>query len=293
MSKMSEILASYSDEELEQRRLALRAKVDLEYADFQAHLKIGRCHICKKSLKNFNPDAPCFHWFLLPKGIRKRHFDKYLKQPIGYHQLTGYLRWHAHLEGGFGAINDLKAETSSNKMREVTIRYKNLEWSFTFSESDYKGHIGKKAGHEPHYHVQMTVDGRPFLGFNNYHIPFTDVDFQVIETQRQAPGAIEIRHRYGEGASILEDEEAFKVIDQEHSTKGDETNADYRCFTTFIPPKGKKISGEMIRKAIEESNITGRPYSNILAEMEPDLIVTKDVEAGPNVTEMKKRSGGK
>jgi hypothetical protein len=290
---MRDFLTSFSEEELELRRLVHRAKVDIEYSRFLLSLDEGKCHICQMKLNEFNAEEPCFHWFLNPDGIRKKHFDKYLTRPIGYHQLTGYLRWFAHLEGGFGAINDLETETSSNKMREVTIRYKNLEWAFAFSESDYNGHTGKKAGAYPHYHVQMTIDDRPFLGFNNYHIPFTEVDFQILEIQRQAPDAMNIRHRYGEGASILEDEEGFKLIDQEYSLKGDESNADYHCITTMIPPKGQKISGEMIRQAIEESNKTGRPYSNILAEMQPDLIVTKDVEAGSNVAEKKKRSGGK
>jgi hypothetical protein len=76
-------------------------------------------------MNSFDEGRPCFHWFTYPTGIRKKHFENYLKYPIGFFQLDSYFRWLANTEKPIANINDLKDETSSTSYLETTFKYKN------------------------------------------------------------------------------------------------------------------------------------------------------------------------
>jgi len=54
------------------------------YEEFRASYKIGKCSLYGLSLTEFSSSKPCFHWFLRPHGIKKKHFTKYLSTPIGF-----------------------------------------------------------------------------------------------------------------------------------------------------------------------------------------------------------------
>ena len=55
--------------------------------------------------------------------------------------IENYLRWVASEEAFAKNINDL-ADEGSGKLLELTIKYKNLKWSFSCGESDLNGHEG-------------------------------------------------------------------------------------------------------------------------------------------------------
>lgn len=57
-------------------------------------------------------------------------------------------------------INDLSEETSDSSFLETTIKYKNIEWSFSIGKTDKEGHQTAKIGDKPHYHLQMKVDNQ-------------------------------------------------------------------------------------------------------------------------------------
>ena len=82
------------------------------YEEFVNALKTNKCFLCGDQMDSFNELKPCFHWFTYPTGIKKKHFEKYLKKPLGFFQLDSYFRWLANRENPIGNINDLKAETS-------------------------------------------------------------------------------------------------------------------------------------------------------------------------------------
>ena len=88
------------------------------------------------NMNSFKESVHCFHWFTYPKGIRKKHFESYLKKPIGFFQLDSYFRWLANSEVFLTNINDLKDETSATSYLESTFRYKNFEWAFSVGRYD-------------------------------------------------------------------------------------------------------------------------------------------------------------
>ena len=127
---LRKFIESISQEEID-RQILLQAKNNGHvYKEFTEGLKIGKCFICGVKMDSFEEEKPCFHWFTNPKGIKKKHFDNYLKNPIGYFQLDSYFRCLANKEKPIANINDLKDETSSNSYIETTFKYKNIEWAF-------------------------------------------------------------------------------------------------------------------------------------------------------------------
>lgn len=61
-------------------------------------------------------------------------------------------------------------------MLETTIKYKNIEWTLTYGQSDLDGHKDSQNANFPHFHLQMLVDELPFIRFNDFHIPFSKED---------------------------------------------------------------------------------------------------------------------
>jgi hypothetical protein len=263
------------------------------YEKFIADLKIRRCFLCGMDINSFKETKQCFHWFLYPKGIRKRHFEPYLKKPIGFFQLDSYFRWLANTDVFLTNINDLKDETSSTSYLETTYKYKNIEWAFSVGNTDLEGHPSSKVGAEPHYHIQMTVDNQIFLRFNDFHIPFSDQDLFMIELQKQAGHRLIKRDSYGAGISVLEDQELLKELDDLMVRADDESTAPFNRQTMIIAPEGETISGEIIQQAFEESKRTKQPVAKIIQRLVKDVKVITQIVPGDGVPEMTKRSGKK
>lgn len=151
----------------------------------------------------------------IPKWNQEKHFKNYLKNPLSFFRLDSYFRWLANTEKPIGNINDLKEETSNTSYLETTIKYKNIEWAFSIGHTDKEGHINAYEGNVPHYHIQMRVDNRIFLKFNDFHINFTDEDLFTIELLEQAGDKVILGHPYGHGIGILENEESLQRIDED------------------------------------------------------------------------------
>ncbi len=263
------------------------------YKEFLAGLKIGKCSLCGGQMDSFEESKPCFHWFTYPKGIKKKHFDNYLKNTIGFFKLDSYFRWLANTEKPIVNINDLKDETSSTSYLETTYKYKNIEWSFSIGNTDKEGHPNAKVGSIPHYHIQMTVDDRIFLRFNDFHIPFSDEDLFFITLFEQAPDKVKWGHSFGHGIGILEDDDNLEIIDDAMTITDDIENAPFNRQTLIEAPKGQTISGEIIQQAIEESKRTKKPIGKILQRLLSDAKIATIITPGDGVPKMKKRSGKK
>jgi hypothetical protein len=241
-------------------------------------------------MNSFKIDNPCFHWFTYPQGIKKKYFSNYLNTPIGFYRLESYFRWLANSEKHICNISDLKSEQSSNAFMETTYKYKNIEWSISIKETDIVGHSSSQYGKDPHFHLQMLVDNNIFIKFSDFHIPFSDEDLFTIESLKQAPDKVIQRHSFGEGISILEDEENIDLLDESMEITDEENGAINRS-TIITAPEGKKISGDVIEKAIKESNATKQPVGRVLQKLLPDYKSTVIFSPGEAVIDLKKRGG--
>lgn len=263
------------------------------YKKFIDGLKIGKCFICNAMMNSFDENQPCFHWFIYPKGIKKKHFDKYLETPIGFFRLDSYFRWLANTEKPIANVNDLKDETSATSYLETTYKYKNIEWAFSIGYTDKEGHTKAKVGSIPHFHIQMKVDERIFIRFNDFHIPFSDGDLFTITLFEQAPDKVKWGHSFGHGIGIIEDKDNLELIDDAMTITDDFDNAPFYRQTLIQATEGQTISGETIQKAIEESKRTKKPIGKILQKLLAEAKIVTIITPGDGVPKMTKRSGKK
>lgn len=264
------------------------------HEDFITNLKKGKCFLCGMNMNSFKDSVYCFHWFTYPKGIRKKHFESYLKKPIGFFQLDSYFRWLANSEVFLTNINDLKDETSATSYLESTFRYKNFEWAFSVGYTDLEGHPAAKVGAEPHFHIQMKIDDQIFLRFNDFHIPFSNQDLFMIELRKQMGNELLINQgSLNADISVLENEEFLEELEKKMIRADDETTAPFNRQTIIMAPEGQTISGEIIQQAYEESLRTKEPVSKIIQRLVNDVQVITHIAPGNGVPEMTKRSGKK
>ncbi len=274
-----EIQEGNREQETENKRL---------YLEFQEAYSKGCCSLCGMKLDYFSPDETCFHWFLKPSGIKKKYFKEYLSEDIGFFKLESYFRWLAHIEKPFRNINDLKSETTESKLLETTIKYKNIEWSLNYGKSDLEGHKNSKNANFPHFHLQMLVDGLPFIRFNDFHIPFSKEDLFNIELLKeenvlfqnsQAPGMTD----------ILENPEMLEKIDEHLTVAENEEDASVHFGTMIKMPEGKTMSGDKIAEIIEESRRTKKTVRHLMKEHFPEANIVSEVTPADGVPEKKKR----
>ncbi|MFN8711378.1 MAG: hypothetical protein ACK5Z2_00910 [Bacteroidota bacterium] len=290
---LRQFIESIPKDEIErQNRLQIEETAKL-HEQFIAGLKVGKCFLCNQSMNSFNESTPCFHWFTYPTGIRKKHFENYLKTPLHFFRLDSYLRWLANSEVAFKNINDLKDEISSTSQIETTIKYKNIEWAFSIGHTDIAGHLNSKVGATPHYHIQMKVDNRVFLKFNKHHIPFSDEDLFNLSLMEQAGDLVQFEQSFGTGISVLEDESNLEIIDNATKVTDDFENATINRQTFIEAPKGQTFSGKLLQDAIEESKRTGEPIGKIMQRLVTNAKVTTVISPGDGVAKMTKRTGKK
>lgn len=286
---LREYLEKIPSEEIERRNQEQIKENEEIYKDFKDAYVKGCCSLCGNKLDYFNKIESCFHWFLLPIGIRKKDFDNYLKDPIGYFYLESYLRWVATMESPIKSINDLSDEISKSKIKEITIKYKNIEWSLTFGLTDIQGHKGSKNAAFPHFHIQMLIDGKPYINFNDYHIPLSKEDLFNLELMNEAKDLVEFRNDFGEGISLIEDPENLKEFVKVMKVAENEENALLHSSSIVQRPDGKTMSGDILQQIINESKTTKIPMRNLVSKYFPDAKVVTTITPGKGVPEMKKR----
>lgn len=258
------------------------------YEEFLAAFNKNCCSLCGMRLNYFDESERCLHWFLLPDGIRKKHFENYLKEPIGFFNIDFYLRFIASTLEPLKNINNLSASISKSKIVERTIKYNNIEWSLNYGETDLKGHPSLNANF-PHFHIQINRDNRPFIGFNDCHIPFSQHDLQVLQTIEEAPDLFEIRHIYGEGMSFIENPENEKLLDEMEVLVDNPETAALNTRSIILLPDGQTISQETLDSLQQESRDKKTPFRHLIKKIYPDSKIKIISEPGDGVPEMKKR----
>jgi hypothetical protein len=290
---LNKFLDKFTPEFIEEKNRQQSEENKAVHEEFISNLRIGKCFMYGLDMNAFIESKPCFHWFTYPSGIKKKNFEKYLQNSIGFFQLDSYFRWLANSEVFMTNINDLKDETSSMSYLETTYKYKNIEWAFSIGKTDLEGHSAAKVGNNPHYHIQMKVNDNIFLKFNDFHIPFSDQDLFVIELQEQASDKVIKRSSLGAGMSVIEDTEFMQELD-DHMVRSDNNSAaPFNRQTIIIAPEGESITDEIINKAYEESKRTNVPVSKIIQNYLPGAEVIVQITHGEAVPPMTKRSGKK
>jgi hypothetical protein len=259
-----------------------------EHKAFQESFRAGDCFICKAPLATFDEQLPCMHWFLLPERFKKKHFSK-ITDNFGFFQIQSYLRWIANEEVYAQNINEMPEESTGNKLFEVTIKYKNLEWAISCSPSDYAGHANSYEGAQPHYHFQMRIDQKPFINYSDFHINFRDREIANIEAILALPDMVKPMFPHGEGMNdVLKDETAEQIINMT-VTGGETEKAPFKIDTLVVAPEGQKIDGEALWKIMTEAKQKNVTMASLLHKL-PDANVRSIVSPGPGVVDQAPRS---
>ncbi len=260
------------------------------YEEFKNAYKLGKCSLCGHNLNEFISYKPCFHWFLRPSGIKKKHFNKYLSTPIGFFQFDSYLRWISNLEKPFGNINDLKSEMNASKVAEYTIKYKNIEWSINIGKTDRFGHENSQNGKLPHFHLQMKVNNNIFIKFNDFHIPLSKEDIFLFRSLEEAGDKVIWKNTYGQGISIIEDEELFDKLDSMMIRTDDVDNATFNTSTLVEMPEGETMNSNDLNRIFNESKESGIPIRHLLKNFYPQASFFTEIKPGDGVPEISKRN---
>ncbi len=282
-------LETFSDEELQKINAAQHEENEADFKELKDALEKEMCSMCGQSITHFTEKKPCFHWLLnKTRGFRKKHFPL-LFEKYSFHRLESYLRWVANTDVPLKNINDLVEEKSSTKKIEVTICYKNLEWSFSCSNSDFAGHHDKNNGKMPHYHFQMRVDEQVIINYNGFHIPFHNEDFFGFALKDGEFPKLRHAHVQGAGVQTLFDTFTPEELSEQMIKADNENDAMFHTSTLVQADPGTTISGSDLAELIKERDRTGIPLSRLVKKL-PNVRAQSIISPGPGVPDLAKRT---
>lgn len=261
VEKAKKHFASMSEEDRQNWQQRDDEEHRVQHVCFKQGYRLSKCYLCGKDFKTVSKDAPCVHW-LLRLGKFKPKDIKLIAEKFGYHQFASYLRWCANEERLLANINDLADEAPEGKVLSSTIRWKNIEWTFDCSANDLAGHGGSHSNF-PHYHFQMRIDGRQFINFNDYHLPFNGQDLFAFRL-RDEEG---FNFGFGtHGAGIADAMQVDPELILEHAIVSDNEEQAGFGFSTMITSNQGSISGDDIYNMIQESKRTGKSIASLSRE---------------------------
>ncbi len=256
----------------------------IEHADFLAYFERGVCYLCHAGIPVFDEANPCVHWLLNPKGFRKRHFPEVFAR-FGYYELQAYLRWVASVEAACRDINDLVGEHSGKKKIDLTIRWSKLEWSFSCSASDMRGH-GKPIGSQPHYHFQMASNGKVIIKYNDFHVPFSEDDLRMLYLTEHHPEFARHEFAFGNGMQELMAQSAERLVKGARPTS-DSDSATLHIQTIIRARTPNGIAGEDLRAIIDEARQKGVTLASLAHKLGGNTLTI--IEPGPGVPSPRER----
>lgn len=262
-----------------------------EHAEFHSAFVRAHCYLCDRPLSSFSKTRPCLHWLLKPKGFKKNDIPA-VAERFGLFQTQTYLRWVANTEGFAKHINDLAEEGSGGKLVELTIRYRNLEWSFSCAETDFSGHQSSQHAKHPHYHLQMRLDRRPFANFSDFHLPLHEDDIVGIETRRRLPNIVKHKFPHGEGMADVLNDDTVEALVLQGTSAPDEGEASLKLDTIAMADEGTTISGDDLYEIIQEAKAKGVTVTSLMHKLK-NAKTRVYVTPGPAVVEQAARTGRK
>lgn len=281
-------LEAASDEEVERHNDRDTARYETEYDAFSTEYQKGKCYLCHCDFKTISRDRPCVHW-LLRRGKFKKNDFPLLFEKFGFTQLAAFTRWAANQEQPLSAINDLDVLRGERKVFEFTVRWKNIEWTFDCSKNDYEGHDGLKTNF-PHFHLQMRIDGRAFIDFGDFHIPFTEEDLFRIDVSRDLPSLFHVSYGdAGLGMQFASELDPDTILEETEVTD-DLDKATYR-MQTIITSENGSIDMQALLKAMEQSRATGEPIASLARKhLGDEHSIRTIISPGDGMPEIAKRS---
>lgn len=225
--------------------------------------------------------------------LRKNTLLNTSQPPIGFFQFDSYMRWISNIEKPFENINDLKSKMSPSKITEYTIKYKNIEWSINIGKTDRLGHEKSQNGKNPHFHLQMKVNNNIFIKFNDFHIPFSNEDIFIFRSLEEAGDIVVWKNTYGQGISILEDEESLEQLDSIMTRTDDVENATFNTSTLVRMPEEETMNSNDLSKIFKESKDTSIPIRHLIKKYYPQASILTEIKPEDGVPEISKRKGRK
>jgi hypothetical protein len=134
----------------------------------------------------------------------------------------------------------------------------------------------------------MLIDGKPFITFNEFHIPFTDYDIWQFEMLSHSD---KFKHRFvfGEGMEhAMSALNAEEIINNSIVAK-DEPQAFYKFDTIITAEPGSMISGNEIHKLQKESKEKKVPMAKLVRSLK-NVNVQTIISPSSDVPEIAKRS---
>lgn len=283
----ADYLKTLSQDEIDYGNAVSFKQAEDEFNRFTKHFDVGECYLCKKPLTHFSKKQPCPHWLLKPSGFQKKDIMA-IAAHYGFIQIQAFLRWVANHDSFAKNINDLKIEESGTKVFEVTIRWKHLEWGFSCAESDYQGHERSQHFNYPHYHFQMRQNKSIFIKYNDFHLPFSEMDIINIEAVRAHPDLIRQRFPFGEGMTdVLCDGELEYIITSTEPTDNEDEGT-FRLNSIAIVEEGKTLDGNQINMLIQEAKAKGVTVASLIHKLQ-NANTQIIVSPGPGVVEQAPR----
>ena len=293
-------MKKWSIDEIERVAAAMPAKVrrrmneeaiaegKAEHSAFRDAYRAGRCFRCGTSLSEKGAAEVCLHWLLRPPTVTKKDIERTLLT-CGCFPTQLFLRWIANEESFAGNINDLEAEQDPAKVMETTIRYRNLEWSFSCAASDLEGHAGSQHNAQPHYHFQMTIDGQPLICFGDFHCYFTDRDLFKLEIRRSKSKKVLHAFPEAEGMNdLMQPDRAEEVL--RRTNPHDKTgNPTVQIDSFVVAEPGQSIKAEEINALLRESRERGVSFASLLGKLGDKVRVTTVIQPAPQVPQMAHR----
>jgi hypothetical protein len=265
-------------------------RTEKDWQEFNVAFKAGVCGICGKSLLTFSTASPCLHWLLRPKGFKKKHFPL-LYEKFTFLRTEAYVRWVAGSDHLMKNINDIRDEHPGDKLIDFTGKHRHITWSFSCGQSDLVGHGSSNAGNFPHYHFQMQLDGKPFINYSDFHVPFHAEDIYYLELFLKHGDIARQSHWRGTGMNaLLETDKGLEAVINTSIPTDDYDSAAFELNTILLAPEGETLSGESIYQAIQEAKKSGRTIASVVRDKFANANVRTIVSPGKGVPEAKPRT---
>lgn len=256
--KYRRIFEGMSPEEIEEMNRLNDEEHQRQAEAFRAGYEKDTCYLCNKPFKTISKSNPCLHWLLRQCKFKKKDFPK-IYEKYGYFNIASYIRWCANQDRFLSNINDLEDEKSDRKVLSYTVKLKNVEWTFDCSKNDFQGHQGTSIDY-PHYHFQMRIDGRQFINFNDFHVPFTNHDLFILKNSMEQGDWF--KQNFGAIGSGMQDAVSIEPEDiLEHTSRSDNEDEATYHFSTMIDASDNPISGEEIYEIQKEAERTGKSFA--------------------------------
>jgi len=291
INEMEEFLKQMPKEKIDQINKKEVENTENQHIKFHESFIKGKCYICDSKLDSFDEKKPCVHWLLRPKGFKKKHL-KLIYEKFNYSNIDSYLRWVANEGSRLSNINDLTDDLPESKVFEYTIKYENFEWTLSCSSGDYEGHKNSRFGKYPHYHIQMRIDGNPFINFSDAHIPLTHYDQYIISVMNNKIKGVEHYAGFGAGMKAYMDNFTPEEMLQHTTVTEDPKKSTIHTSYMVEAEPGTKISGEDIQKLLKERDKTKKPLWNLLPKLK-NVKTTAIVGPGESVPEVFNRKSRK